>query len=132
MNNYNDKYADIINMPHHVSKKHPQMSLEARSAQFAPFVALTGLDDAIDETCRYTEVKKEINEELQEILNMKLQEIIKNKSVAKFTYFVPDKTKQGGRYVTVNGCIKKINEYKNIIVLNNDTIINISDIIKID
>ena len=38
---YNGEYDDIINMQHHVSKKHPQMSLEARSAQFAPFAALT-------------------------------------------------------------------------------------------
>ena len=37
----NDKYTDIINLPHHVSKKHPQMSMESRAAQFAPFAALT-------------------------------------------------------------------------------------------
>lgn len=44
------KYEDIINLPHHVSKKYPQMSIEARAAQFAPFAALTGYDEAIEET----------------------------------------------------------------------------------
>jgi len=46
----NDNYSDIINLPHHVSTRHPQMSMISRAAQFAPFSALTGLDDAIDET----------------------------------------------------------------------------------
>ena len=44
-----DKYVDIINLPHHISKRHPQMSLEARAAQFAPFTALTGYEKAIKE-----------------------------------------------------------------------------------
>jgi hypothetical protein len=44
------KYTDIINLPHHVSKTHPPMSRANRAAQFSPFAALTGLDDAIDET----------------------------------------------------------------------------------
>lgn len=35
------EYDDIINLPHHISKKHKQMSIEARAAQFAPFAALT-------------------------------------------------------------------------------------------
>mgnify|MGYP007069972996 CR=1 FL=1 len=48
--NESSKYDDIINLPHHVSKKHPQMSLEARSAQFAPFAALTGYEELINET----------------------------------------------------------------------------------
>lgn len=47
-----DKYNDIINSPHHVSKKHARMSLEERSAQFAPFSALTGYDEVIKETAR--------------------------------------------------------------------------------
>ena len=42
-----DYYDDIINLPHHVSKRHPQMSMWNRAAQFAPFAALTGYDDAI-------------------------------------------------------------------------------------
>jgi len=47
---YDKQYDDIINLPHHVSKKHPQMSLYARSAQFAPFAALTGFEEIIKET----------------------------------------------------------------------------------
>lgn len=44
------KYDDIINLPHHVSSDHPHMSIENRAAQFAPFAALTGFGDSIDET----------------------------------------------------------------------------------
>ncbi len=47
-----DKYNDIINLPHHISKKHERMSIEERSAQFAPFSALTGYDEIIKETAR--------------------------------------------------------------------------------
>jgi len=54
----NRNYDDIINLPHHVSKKHPQMSLEARSAQFAPFAALVGYDEMIEETVRLTNEKE--------------------------------------------------------------------------
>ncbi len=52
--NVMEKYGDIINLPHHVSKVHPQMSLENRAAQFAPFAALTGYHEAIEETARIT------------------------------------------------------------------------------
>ncbi len=45
----NEDYTDIINLPHHVSQKHPPMSLADRAAQFAPFSALTGLDDSIQQ-----------------------------------------------------------------------------------
>lgn len=45
-------YDDIINLPHHVSKRHPQMSMWNRAAQFAPFAALTGYDDAIRDTAQ--------------------------------------------------------------------------------
>ena len=69
MNNYDD----IINLPHHVSSKRPQMTLENRAAQFAPFSALTGYSEAIKETGRLTNKKIEIDEEEKIILNTKLQ-----------------------------------------------------------
>ena len=46
------KYDDIIDLPHHVSKKHPPMPMEDRAAQFSPFAALTGYEDAVKETAR--------------------------------------------------------------------------------
>ena len=57
-----DKYDDIINLPHHVSKRHPRMSLYNRAAQFAPFAALTGYEEAIANVNRDTNAKKEDNE----------------------------------------------------------------------
>lgn len=52
-------YDDIINFPHHVSSKYPQMSLEARSAQFAPFAALTGYAEVVNETIRRNNIENE-------------------------------------------------------------------------
>lgn len=47
-----NKYDDIINLPHHISSKHPQMDVEARAAQFAPFSALSGYEEAIEKATR--------------------------------------------------------------------------------
>ena len=128
------KYDDIINLPHHVSKKHPRMSKEARAAQFAPFAALTGYDDVIKETARLTSERIEINEELKAILDAKLQ-IIHDKVSAKpevtFTYFVPDTKKDGGSYVTVTGKVIKIDEFSQKIILENRTEIPIPEIVDI-
>lgn len=128
------KYDDIINLPHHVSKKHPRMSLEARSAQFAPFAALTGYDEVITETARLTNQRIEINEELKEVLDEKLQIIKKNihtKPNITVTYFVPDSKKDGGKYLTVTGKVVKIDDYKQKIVLEKNIEISISEIIEI-
>ena len=67
-----DNYEDIINLPHHVSTRHPQMSMMNRAAQFAPFAALTGHAAAIEETARLTESQQELADEDNEILNQKM------------------------------------------------------------
>ena len=51
------KYDDIINLPHHVSKEHPQMSMYMRAAQFAPFAALAGHDSALEETSKAFQIE---------------------------------------------------------------------------
>lgn len=130
----NGKYNDIINLPHYVSKKHTQMSLEARSAQFAPFAALTGYDDVIRETARLTSDRKELDEELKTILDFKLQIIQEHISMnPKITirYFVPDLKKDGGSYKTVTGNVKSINKYKKLIILEKEIEIPILEIIEI-
>ena len=117
-----DNYEDIINLPHHTSKKHPRMSLEARSAQFAPFAALTGYDEVLIETARLTNERIEIDETIKVIIDSKLQiikEHIKEMPLITFMYFVPDSKKDGGKYVTVTGNVKKIDEYRNVLILEN-------------
>lgn len=131
---YDRKYDDIINLPHHVSKKHPQMSLYARSAQFAPFAALTGYEEAIKETARETSVRIEIDEEMKSVLDSKLQillEKISLKPELSITYFIPDFSKDGGQYVTTEGIIKKIDMYNQYIYLEDSTEIPITEIIDI-
>lgn len=128
------KYEDIINLPHHISKKHPQMSIEMRSAQFAPFAALTGYEAAVKETGRLTNKRIELNEEQEEILSNKLQEIkakINTKPIITVTYFVPDLRKEGGEYKTVTGSVNKIDEYRQLLILENKIQIPISEIIEI-
>lgn len=130
----NCKYDDIINMPHHVSTKHPRMSMEARAAQFAPFSALVGYSDAVDETIRLTDKRIEIDEELKKELDRRLKTIknnITNKPKATITYFIPDELKDGGKYVTISDNVNKIDEFNKVIILNNKTIIPINDIIEI-
>ena len=124
-------YSDIINLPHHVSNKHPQMP---KDAQFAPFAALTGYGDAVEETARITDSRIELAEEMKTIINEKLNVIdtnISNKPQVTFTYFVPDKRKNGGSYETITGNVRQIDLVNNIIILTNKEKINISDLIGI-
>ena len=53
------KYGDILNLPHHVSETHPPMPIADRAAQFAPFAALTGYTEAIEKRERLAEKKIE-------------------------------------------------------------------------
>ena len=129
-----DDYSDIINLSRPVSKR-PRMTLEQRSAQFAPFAALTGYEGQVKETARLTNKKIEINEELKEILNKKIQLIqgkIKEQPQIEITYFIPDSKKDGGKYETVTNSVKKIDTYKGEIILIDGTTIDIDEIIDIN
>jgi hypothetical protein len=128
------KYDDIINLEHHISKTHKQMSMQNRAAQFAPFAALTGYEEAVKETARFTEQKIELDEELNNILDEKLRLIqsqIKNMPEITVTYFVPDDKKRGGKYQKITGKIKKIDDYNKFIIFTDGKFISIKDIINI-
>ena len=130
----NGPYDDIINMPHHVSATHPQMSVINRAAQFSPFAALTGYDAAIAETGRLTNERIELGENAIDDLDLKLNILTENvhdHPEISVTYFQPDERKTGGEYVTANGAVKKVDEYERAIVLLNGEKIAIADVLDI-
>ena len=127
----NNPYADIINLPHHVSTVHPQMTMVQRAAQFSPFAALVGYEDVIEETTRQTDSKRELDESEKAELNRKLSilaSLLKEKPVVEIEYFVPDKTKAGGEYVFKSGEVVKIQPVQKKLVLSDGTVIRIDDI----
>lgn len=131
---YSHKYDDIINMEHYKSKKHPPMSLYARSAQFAPFAALTGYEEAIMETARETAERIDIDDEIKSILDSKIQiltEQLKKRPEVTIAYFLHDSRKDGGAYITVEGIVKKIDIYSQNLILADNTEIPINEIIDI-
>lgn len=130
-----DKYEDIINLPCPTSKRHPRMSLYDRAAQFSPFAALTGHEEAVKETARLTNQKLELSEDTIERLNEKLSciaDMIDTHPDVTITYFVPDSKKTGGDYDTYSGQVKKIDEYNHTVVMLDKTIIPIEQISEID
>ena len=135
------KYDDIIHLSHHVSTRHPQMPLSDRAAQFSPFAALTGHDAAIKETQRLTDEWAELNEDRKEILDEKLQMIRESLSAGKgghglpeirFIYFKPDKKKSGGAYLSIQGKVKKIDEYSHQVMLEDGTALTLEHIVGIE
>lgn len=124
-------YDDIIHLPHPVSAKHPQMSMADRAAQFSPFAALTGYEEAIKETARLTDERIELDEDEKLRLNEKLrmvQEMLTEKPELLVTYYQADNSKSGGNYLTVRGCVIKINVYEQVLVLADGIQIPIEDI----
>ena len=118
------RYDDIITLEHPVSKVHPRMSVMDRAAQFSAFAALSGYEDAIDETERLTETYTELDEGEKEILNeqlLKIKENIASHPAATCTYFEPDPKKEGGAYRTYSGKVRRIDEYEKKLVFEDGT-----------
>lgn len=128
------KYDDIIDLPHHVSTRHPQMPLSDRGAQFSPFAALTGHDAAIRETARLTDAFVELDEGRKAQLDEQLQLLKENQAQQpeiEATYFQPDLKKSGGAYMTIRGRVKKIDEYNRRILFTDGTVIPMETLLNI-
>ena len=130
-----DNYDDIIHLPRHVSKRHPQMSLYNRAAQFAPFSALTGYGEAIAETARQTNPKIEMMEDDRQLMDRKLLLLtnhLEEEPTITITYFQPDGRKSGGQYLTITGVVKAIRTNERIIIMKDRTKISIDTIVGLE
>ena len=130
-----EKYREIIDLPHHVSKTRPQMPMSDRAAQFAPFAALTGYDAAIKETGRLTDERIELDEEALTALDMKYQllmDALDDKPEVTITYFQPDERKAGGKYVSAVGTVKKVDDFERRITMQDGSKIPMDDVLIID
>ena len=128
-------YENIIAIPHPVSVRHSQMTQSDRAAQFAPFAALTGHDEALAETARLTDKKIELDENEKDLLDKKLvllQERLSEQPAVRVTYFIPDEKKTGGKYVTVDRRIKKTDNIYRKMIFTDGTQICADDILNLE
>lgn len=124
-------YEDIVDLPHHISKKHPQPTMADRAARFAPFAAITGYEEMVLEEARVTDERIEMDESSKAALNEKLNmilEFVDEQPEVSITYFEPDMRKAGGAYITVIGTVKRIDEYEHLVIMTDGKKINIDEI----
>lgn len=127
-------YDDILHLPHPTSSRFPRMAESDRAAQFAPFAALTGYDDAVAETARYTEQRIPLAEDSTSDLNLRLQilrEHLGSQPSVTVTYFCPDQRKSGGFYRTVSGAVTRIDDQKQMILIG-DLALALDDILYLE
>jgi hypothetical protein len=128
-------YEDIIDLPHHVSQKHPPMDMEKRAAQFMPFRALTGHEEAVAETARLTERRIELSEEEREDLDRQLkilEEHLPERPLVQVTYFLADPLKEGGSYEEMAGRIRRIDPVEKCLMFADRTKIPLEDILSLE
>ena len=129
------KYDEIIDLQHHVSKTRPQMPMSDRAAQVSPFAALTGYGSAIRETGRLTDEKIELDEESLTALNVRYQMLVDalaEEPEVRITYFKPDERKAGGAYVAINGAVRKIDDFGQMIIMQDGTRIPMGDVLSLE
>lgn len=131
------KYDDILYMQRPVSEKHKPMSMLARAAQFAPFAALSGYDDAIAEEAMETEAEIDMGDEQKEQIGhvfLKLHQRIGagEKPVIRITYFVKDAVKDGGKYRSEEKELVKIKLDRKTLIFGDGTLVSLNQIKEIE
>lgn len=130
------RYDDILHLSHPISRRHPPMPLQDRAAQFMPFAALTGHEDAVRETARLTDSRVELDEGQREKLDQRLSLLLKSmyecpglEPEITVIYFRPDEKKAGGAYVSVSGRVQKVDGYRRRILLKDGTALPMDEIV---
>ena len=133
MLNAQTQYSDIIFHRHHVSQSRPHMSVHSRAAQFAPFAALTGYDDIINESARYTEEESELDDSRKTELNDKLVFLLSREMPPETTiiYFSPDAKKSGGQYLTFTDRLERYDSYRRRLVFSSGLALQVDRIMDV-
>lgn len=129
------KYDDIIHLPRHISHKRPQMPIEDRAAQFAPFAAVVGHEASVKEASRLTDEKRDLDEAEKTVINeqlLKIQSLIEAGVEVEIEHFKEDPLKEGGQYVSTYGEVKKIDVYTRCVCMTDGNHIEIDDILRIE
>ena len=129
----NEKYANIIDLPHQVSKIRPRISRLDRAAQFAPYSALSGYEAAVRETARLTDRKTELDDYEKEKIDQTLNGLLASEVGVKasLTFFCPDRKKEGGSYITLSGEIYKIDGIERKIIMVGGEEIMLDDLVNV-
>lgn len=128
-------YGDIIHLPHPAPVRHPRMAAGSRAAQFSPFAALTGYEEAVREQARLTEREIRPDEHEQAALDEKLRQLrslLREEPPVTLTYFVPDGKKAGGSYRTVRGGLRRIDPLSRTLFLTDGREIPLSSILTLE
>ena len=127
-------YKDIINVDYPFPLIKERQSMSTRAGQFAPFAALTGFDDQVKETERYTDYEVYLDEDNKYLLDEKINYIKMHlgEVFVSCEYFIKDKKKSGGKYITKTGTIIKVDNYKEEIIFDDKEKISINNIVKIN
>ncbi|MGN0865632.1 MAG: hypothetical protein ACI4P8_05760 [Akkermansia sp.] len=122
-------YDDIIAQHYPPVGDRPRMSPAERAAQFSPFAALSGHDEAIAETARLTEEEPQPDETLKWQISELLQRAARDPAlILNILYFIPDPLKSGGRYAEACGSVRRLDPHTRTVRLHNGTCISIASI----
>lgn len=125
-------YKDMVTRPHPDPKYHTRMPMENRAAQFAPFAALTGYEEAVEEAHRLTDHRPELSEEEKDALDRALQQALEEiERPVTITRFIPDARKEGGRIVTKKGQIRRLDAYHRRLVFEDGDKIPMSEVLEL-
>lgn len=129
-----ERYYNIKHLSRPQYDDFPPMSAHDRAAQFSPFAALTGYDEAVSETARLTDSRRELTEDETDELNAmlgRLKEKLPYCPDVTVTYFLPDARKEGGSYVTRRGEVRIIDSYEGTLVFTDGERIPIAELYKV-
>ena len=125
MNDEPFPYMDILYLPHHQSATRPHMSLHDRAAQFAPFAALSGYEEMVDEEARITDREISLGDSELDLLDEQFHRLSEMLSAGQrpqvsVMVFIPDQHKAGGRYDTVSGLARRLDPVEKRLLLLTD------------